>query len=96
MRTIRNTQSMFDEVFLNSPLLDDVLSPEYLDYLRGPAQVQAVGAFGWGSRPGLIGFLEMSAWVRVGIPLETSFRAATLDNAKAFGLDDQLGTVESG
>ena len=38
----------------------------------------------------------MSAWARVGIPLETIFRAATLDNAKAFGLEDQLGTVESG
>ena len=148
MRTIRNTQSMFDDRFLNSPLLDEVLSPAYLDYLRGPAQVQrdiflstfggaiapgadpavvgsrletfnsryeqlvkrfsdkggrlllgtdtAVGAFGWGSPPGLSGYLEMSAWARVGIPLETIFRAATLDNAKAFGLEDQLGSVESG
>ena len=148
MRTIRNTQSMFDDEFLNSPLLDQVLSAAYLDYLRGSAQVQrdiflstfgesiapgadpdvvgarletfntryerlikrfsdeggrlllgtdtAVGAFGWGSPPGLSGYLEMSAWAGAGIPLATIFKAATLDNAKAFGLADELGTVEPG
>ncbi len=148
MRTIRNTQSLFDDEFLNSPLLDHVLPAAYLAYLRGPAQVQreiflgvfgeaiapdadpdvvgarletfntryerlikrfsdnggrllfgtdtAVGGFGWGSPPGLSGYLEMSAWANVGIPLETIFRAATLDNAQAFGLADQLGTIEPG
>ncbi len=148
MRTIRNTQSMFDDQFLNSPLLDHVLPAAYLAYLRGPAQVQreiflsifgeaiapdadpevvgarletfntryerlikrfsdnggrlllgtdtAVGGFGWGSPPGLSGYLEMRAWANAGIPLETIFRAATIDNAQAFGLADQLGTIESG
>jgi len=148
MRTIRNTQSMFDDEFLNSDLLDHVLPAAYLDYLRGPAQVQrdiflsvfgeaiapdadpnvvgarletfntryerlikrfsdnggrlllgtdtAVGGFGWGTPPGLGGYLEMSAWANAGIPLETIFRAATLDNARAFGLADQLGTIEPG
>ena len=55
MRTIRNTQSMFDDRFLNSPLLDEVLSPAYLDYLRGPAQVQRdifLSTFGGAIAPG--------------------------------------------
>ena len=148
MRTIRNTQSMFDADFLNSPLLKHVLPAEYLDYLKGPGQVQrdiflktfgkmivsnadplvvgerldtfttryerlikrfsdkgghlllgtdtAVGGFGWGSPPGLSGYLEMRDWARAGISLQKIFRAATLNNAKAFGLEDQLGTIEPG
>jgi imidazolonepropionase-like amidohydrolase len=148
MRTIRNTQSMFDDEFLNSPLLDHVLPLAYLEYLRGPAQVQrdmflkvfgemivpgagpdeigkrldtfntryerltkrfsdkggvllfgtdtAVGGFGWGAPPGLGGYLEMHGWARAGISLKTIFSAATLGNARAFGLDDQLGTIEAG
>jgi imidazolonepropionase-like amidohydrolase len=42
------------------------------------------------------GYLEMHGWARAGISLKTIFRAATLDNARAFGLDDQLGTIEAG
>jgi len=148
MRTIRNTQSMFDAEFLNSPLLKHVLPAAYLDYLKGPAQAQrdtflsvfgdmivtdsnpdvigdrletfntryeqlikrfsdsggrlllgtdtAVGGFGWGSPPGLAGYLEMRSWASAGISLQAIFKAATIDNAKAFGLDDQLGTIEPG
>jgi len=148
MRTIRNTQSMFDDEFLKSPLLKHVLPAEYLDYLRGPGQAQrkaflqvfgamivpganpdvvgdrlgtfntryeklvkhfsdsggrllfgtdtAVGGFGWGSPPGLGGYLEMQGWARAGISPRQILAAATLDNAKAFGLDDQLGTIEPG
>ena len=38
----------------------------------------------------------MQSWARAGIPLRTIFKAATLDNASAFGLEDQLGTIEPG
>ncbi len=56
----------------------------------------AVGGAGWGNPPGLNGYLEMQHWAHAGIPLATIFRAATLDNARTFHLDADLGTVEAG
>lgn len=56
----------------------------------------AVGGAGWGNPPGLNGYLEMQHWARAGVPLATIFKAATLDNALAFNLDGDLGTVETG
>lgn len=56
----------------------------------------ATGGNSWGNPPGLNGFWEMRAWNNAGIPLATIFRAATLDNAKAFRLENELGTVETG
>lgn len=56
----------------------------------------AVGGAGWGNPPGLNGYLEMQHWVQAGVPLATVFRAATIDNATAFHLDDELGTIEIG
>lgn len=56
----------------------------------------AVGGAGWGNPPGLNGYWEMQDWARAGIPLATIFRAATLDNAKIFGLAADLGSVEVG
>lgn len=56
----------------------------------------AVGTPGWGNPPGLSGLREMQAWVDAGIDLKTILRAATLDNAKAFGLDVELGSIEVG
>lgn len=56
----------------------------------------AVGGFGWASPPGLAGYWEMQDWVEAGIPLDTLFRSLTLDNARAFGLDGEIGTIEPG
>ena len=56
----------------------------------------AVGGFGWASPPGLAGYWEMQGWVRAGIPLATLFRSLTIDNALAFGIDDEIGTIEPG
>lgn len=56
----------------------------------------AVGTPGWGNPPGLSGLREMQAWVDAGIDLKTILRAATLDNAKAFGLERELGSIEVG
>lgn len=56
----------------------------------------AVGGLGWGNPPGLNGYREMQAWQRAGIALQTIFEAATLRNAEAFGLDDELGSITPG
>lgn len=56
----------------------------------------AVGGLGWGNPPGLNGLWEMRAWQQAGISLPTILHAATLGNAKAFGLDAELGTVTVG
>jgi imidazolonepropionase-like amidohydrolase len=38
----------------------------------------------------------MNHWIAAGVPLPKLFRALTLDNARAFQLDDKIGTVETG
>jgi imidazolonepropionase-like amidohydrolase len=49
-----------------------------------------------GNLPGLNGYLEMQRLVDAGLSLRQLLEAATLSNAKAFGLDDQIGTVQPG
>jgi len=56
----------------------------------------AVGGFGWSQPPGLAGYWEMQAWARGGASLEAIFRAATMDNAKAFHLESEVGSIEVG
>lgn len=46
--------------------------------------------------PGLNGRLEMNHWIAADVSEETLFRALTLDNARAFALDDTIGSVEPG
>ncbi len=55
----------------------------------------AVGAFGWASPPGLAGLWEIGIWDAAGIDPETIFKALTINNASAFGLSDDLGTLEA-
>ena len=50
---------------------------------------------GIGNPPGLNGRLEMTCWAEAGVPPARILRAATLDNAKMFHLDDR-GTIEPG
>jgi hypothetical protein len=54
------------------------------------------GDGGIGNPPGLNGRFEMSRWVEAGVPLARILRAATLDNALAFGLAEDLGTIQAG
>jgi len=51
---------------------------------------------GIGNPPGLNGRLELARWAEAGAPLAGLLRAATLDNAVAFGLFRELGTIEVG
>ncbi len=46
--------------------------------------------------PGLNGRLEMNNWIATGVSEEKLFRALTLDNARALGLESEIGTVEPG
>jgi imidazolonepropionase-like amidohydrolase len=51
---------------------------------------------GVGNPPGLNGRLEMQRWAEAGVPLPRILRAETLDNAAAFGLARELGSIEVG
>jgi hypothetical protein len=49
-----------------------------------------------GNLPGLNGYLEMQQLLNAGLNLRQILEAATLSNAKAFGLDGQIGTIQPG
>lgn len=51
---------------------------------------------GFGDPPGLNGRLELQEWADLGAPLALILRAATLDNARALGLSDSLGSIQDG
>jgi imidazolonepropionase-like amidohydrolase len=50
----------------------------------------------YGNLPGLNGYLEMQQLKKAGLSLEQIFRAATINNARKFKIDSQVGTIESG
>jgi hypothetical protein len=50
----------------------------------------------YGNLPGLNGYLEMQQLQKAGLSLNQIFRAATINNAREFKLDSQIGTIEPG
>ena len=50
----------------------------------------------YGNLPGLNGYLEMQQLHAAGLSLEQIFKAATINNAREFKLDSQVGTIEPG
>jgi len=50
----------------------------------------------YGNLPGLNGYLEMQQLHDAGLSLEQIFRAATINNAREFKLDSQVGSIEPG
>lgn len=50
----------------------------------------------YGNQPGYDTYREMRAMAQAGIPLDAIFRAATINNAKQFGLERDYGTVQVG
>jgi hypothetical protein len=50
----------------------------------------------YGNLPGLNGYLEMQQLHDAGLSLEQIFRATTINNAREFKLDSQVGTIEPG
>lgn len=50
----------------------------------------------YGNLPGLNGYLEMLQLRKAGLSLKQIFRAATINNARQFKIDSQVGTIEPG
>jgi imidazolonepropionase-like amidohydrolase len=50
----------------------------------------------YGNLPGLNGYLEMKQLQKAGMSLTQIFRAATINNAREFKVESQLGTIEPG
>lgn len=50
----------------------------------------------YGNLPGLNGYLEMQQLHKAGLSLAQIFQAATINNARQFRLDSELGTIEPG
>ncbi len=50
----------------------------------------------YGNLPGLNGLLEMQQLLKAGMSLAQIFRAATINNAREFKLESQLGSIEPG
>jgi imidazolonepropionase-like amidohydrolase len=50
----------------------------------------------YGNLPGLNGYREMQQLQRAGLSLRQIFTAATINNARRFNLDSQVGTIEPG
>jgi imidazolonepropionase-like amidohydrolase len=50
----------------------------------------------YGNLPGLNGYLEMQELQKAGMSLAQIFKAATINNAREFKLDWQIGTIEPG
>jgi imidazolonepropionase-like amidohydrolase len=50
----------------------------------------------YGNLPGLNGYLEMQQLHKAGLSLKQIFRAATINNAREFKLDSQVGSIEPG
>lgn len=50
----------------------------------------------YGNLPGLNGYLEMQHLQEAGLSLAQVFRAATINNARTFKLDGQVGSIEVG
>jgi len=50
----------------------------------------------YGNLPGLNGYLEMQQLLDAGMSPAQIFRAATINNARAFHIDDRVGTIEPG
>jgi len=50
----------------------------------------------YGNLPGLNGYLEMKQLQKSGLSLAQIFKAATINNAREFKLDSQIGTIEPG
>lgn len=50
----------------------------------------------YANAPGLSGYIDMKAWYKAGVSLEKILQAATISNARAFNLEDTVGSIAIG
>jgi Amidohydrolase family len=86
------------EGFDNGPIrrvrqVIDYLAARNANFLLG---TDTPSAPTYGNLPGLNGYLEMQQLHKAGLSLEQIFRAATINNAREFKLDSQVGSIEPG
>ncbi len=75
-----------------------IRSMRYLSQLTHPLLLgsDSPGSPSYANQPGLNTYKEMKMMALAGIPLESIFAAATINNAAQFGMDDDYGAVEEG
>jgi imidazolonepropionase-like amidohydrolase len=86
-------RQIFDAMLQRESKVVAYLAQQNANFLFGTDTPQGPVA---GNLPGLNGYLEMQRLVAAKMSLRQLFEAATLNNAKAFGLADRIGTVETG
>ena len=69
------------------------LASKYANFLFG---TDTPSMPSYGNLPGLNGYLEMQQLQKAGMSLAQIFKAATINNAREFKLDSQIGTIEPG
>jgi len=80
--TIRRTQATFK-----------IMLHDHVSLIFGS---DTPGVEGFGNPPGLNGLLELENWAAAGATPALILRAATLDNAIALGLSQELGSIQVG
>lgn len=86
-------RQIFDAILRREAEVVAYLAQQNATFLFGTDTPQGPVA---GNLPGLNGYLEMQRLVAAKMSLRQLFEAATLNNAKAFGLADRIGTIEVG
>ena len=85
--------ALFDKYYQKSVRTLGVLAEYDANLLFGTDTI--IGQ-SYANAPGLSGYLDMQAWAKAGVSLKQILDAATINNAKMFNLDDQVGTIEVG
>ena len=92
-RTDEQMRNRVDELLRRSAITTRYLAQQGAVFLFGSDTPSGPMV---GNLPGLNGYLEMQRLVAAKMSLRQLLEAATINNAKAFGLIDRIGTIEIG
>jgi Amidohydrolase family len=109
LQVMHGLRAYFDPEYLKMKAIPKVLPAEMLEWFESPEgkwfkkEIAEDNAPDAAMREGFddgpvrrVHYQEMQQLQRAGLSLEQIFRAATINNARAFKLDSQLGTIEPG